>query len=135
LLAHSAKIHHHYDDLSVEKFAHHTSNHDTNHADKHRHQHQLPIKNGQDNPINTQHEHNFPQHCHTVLTDFIVVKSVNQIAVSKTVKKTDVVVFSITELHDLYAEPTLKSVDNNDPFQIRSLFNPSTFCLRGPPVI
>ncbi|MDP2089846.1 MAG: hypothetical protein Q8J84_10655 [Flavobacteriaceae bacterium] len=135
LLAHSVKIHHHYDYLAVENATHYTPNYDTNHSNKHHHQHQSPIENGQDNPLNTQHEHDFPQHCHTVLTDFFVVKSVNQTAVSKPIKKADVVVFSITELNDLYAEPALRSVYNNDPFQIRSLFNPNALSLRGPPVI
>ena len=135
LLAHAVKIHHHYDDLAVGNKARHTPNHDTNHANKHRHQHQSPVENGLENPLNTQHEHDFPQHCHTVLTDFFIVKSVNKIAVSKPIKKAVAVVFSITEPQDLFAKTALKTVYNQDPFQIRSLFNPNTFCLRGPPTI
>ena len=134
LLAHSAKIHHHYDDFAVGIKAHHTQNHDTNHTHKHRHQHQYPIENEGEIPLNKQHEHNFPQHCHTVLTDFFIVKSVNQITASKTIKKADVIVFSISSYNYLHTEPLLKSVYNKDPFLIKSLFTPSTLSLRGPPV-
>lgn len=134
LLAHSAKIHHHYDVVAVENYAHHTPNQDTNHSHKH-HQNNHPSENKQENPLNTQHEHDFPLHCHTVLTDFFIVKSVNKIAVSKPTKKAVAVVFSITELQDLFAKTALKTVYNQDPFQIRSLFNPSALSLRGPPVI
>lgn len=135
LLAHSARIHHHYGNVADENISHNLSNYNTNHSNKHLHQHQHPTESDLGNHLETEHEHDFPQHYHTVLTDFFIVKSVNQIAVSKTIKKTDIIVFSITELNDLYAEPTLESVYSKDPFQIRSLFNPSTFFLRGPPVI
>lgn len=135
LLAHSVKIHHHYNDIAVVNNVHHTHNHDTNHANKHRYQHQNPIENGHDNPLNKQHEHNFPQHCHTVLTDFFIAKAVNQIIVSKIIKKTEVNVFTITKLTNLSTEIAVKYAYFADPFQIRSLFTPSVLTLRGPPVI
>lgn len=130
LLVHAAKIHHHYDDATVENYAQHSPNQDTNHTHKHHHS-----ENEHENPLNTQHEHDFPLHCHTVLTDFIIVKSVNQITESKTIKKTGVVVFSILKLNDVSAKIALKTVYNKDPFLIRSLYNPSTLSLRGPPII
>jgi len=135
LLAHSARIHHHYDDFAVGNKAHQAQNHDTNHSDKHRHQHQSPIENNHENPLNKQHEHDFPQHCHTVLTDFFIVKSVNKITFSKPIKKDVIIVLAYEEQFDYCVESSIKNNFNKDPFQIRSIFNPSTFCLRGPPVI
>lgn len=111
---------------------HQSSNKHSKQTHQHQH-HNHSSENDPENPLNTPHEHDFPLHCHTVLTDFLIVKSTNQITLSKTIKK-DVFVFYHLKLDDIHNEFELKKDFKTDSNQLRSLFKPGTLLLRGPPI-
>jgi len=134
LLAHSMILHHHHNYLAVENSSQIEFDDNHSHHDGSDHHSHKPLEDEHDNPLK-KHDHSFPQHSHTLVSSDFTLTLINQSISSKQFTQTVIIIFSESELCDIYSPPDIKYDYGNSKFRITSLFEPGAIALRGPPAI